>query len=237
MPRRFGEVRQNSRDDEVKLTKQEKLEAIASRILDYEASVQRGGYGTSGYARIDFMASRMPMTVQQIAALLRSPSNVEEIERLAGVRDLEYHRGVYYASGRGAFGRLGGGRRGIHNEPTLTWKPGRDPEDEYEPNAALIVRKLSPAELSWGDFGRPYQSSATYGVFLGDDVIAVINKIKGGGFREPVVWEASQPESPWRSVMRDYMVPHGSGFRAFKQWIEAHPDEFLERVERASTRR
>jgi hypothetical protein len=51
----------------------------------------------------------------------------EEIAQRAGVKRLMYTGAEYIASGRGPFGRYGGGRSGEHRKPSVYWDlPGED---------------------------------------------------------------------------------------------------------------
>ncbi len=89
------------------MTKAEKIREIAKMAQDWR-------YGT-----VEEFCARSVLSARSVMALLRHKVNVDAVSEILGAK-VVYTRGSYYASGNGAFGHLGSGRRGQRNKPTIT---------------------------------------------------------------------------------------------------------------------
>ena len=99
--------------DDRKLTRDEKIALVAEAItVQY---LEKDGYRSSD---IEWLASRSPLNTRQFAAVCRNHLN--KVSAHLGGLELSYSKGGYSASGRGDFGRLGGGHHGAVIKPCLT---------------------------------------------------------------------------------------------------------------------
>lgn len=90
----------------------EKINLVAAAIR--EMYLEREGYRSG---QIEWLRQGSPLSTRQFATVCRS--HLGEISALLGGTRLSYCKGEYTPSGRGAFGRLGGGNRGYYSKPCL----------------------------------------------------------------------------------------------------------------------
>jgi len=99
--------------DDRKLTKAEKIALVCEAlVLRNERNAAGGHIGLS----IDDLSSRCCLTSRQFGAVCRS--SLDKVNEILGT-SYRYSGSDYNASGRGAFGRLGGGRGGQYVKPSL----------------------------------------------------------------------------------------------------------------------
>lgn len=99
--------------DSRSLTRDEKIALVAEAIvLQY---TERDGYRCGDF---EWLAQRSPLTVRQFSAICRH--HLSKVSALLDGLQLRYNKSDYTPSGRGAFGRLGGGRRGYSSKASLS---------------------------------------------------------------------------------------------------------------------
>jgi len=109
-------ARRGSRNPPVKAKDRETFDAVVDGLKLYLERWSHPGE-TVAYVRLDKSAERTVGSTRTVYSIARRyPS---ELAHALGWNSGEYEGSSYAASGCGAFGRLGGGRRAHYNEPTL----------------------------------------------------------------------------------------------------------------------